>query len=330
MTMFGSGQVRVDGRANYLMKPSPGILTNYVVKGVPLNAVSPASQHVNTIITGGALSSDGSVEYSPFVTNVKVHNAVIDSVDLTYVHTAQTQGVEEERVTAVGKTIQKENNRPAVNVNVQALDIRNSRLSFKDESSDPAYALFIDGTNLQVENLSNHEQHGLSHLNLIGKFMGSGSTRIYGTFLASGGGPEFNSNIEVVNTDLTTLNPLLRAHGRFDVARGYLTVYSQMGVKGRRITGYIKPMFSDVQVYSPEKDKNKTVLQKTKELAVGAAAHILKNHNTQKVATQIDLAGDLKNPNISSWQAFIEVVKNAFVQAILPGFDRQVATQQTG
>ena len=326
MTMFDSGKVKVDGRANYLMKPSPGLLVNYVIQGVPLNAVTPASQHVNTIIDGGTLSSDGSVEYSPFITNVKVHQATIDTVDVTYVHTPQTQTAEKQRVTEVGKTIQKENNRPAVNVDVQALNINNSRLGFKDEASDPAYTLFLSNTKLSVQNLNNHVQHGLSHLNLDGKFMGSGTARIYGTFLAAGSGPEFNSNIEIVNADLTALNPLLRAHGRFDVARGYLTVYSEIGVKNSQITGYVKPMFSDIQVYSSEKDKNKSLLQKTKELAIGAAAHIMKNHSTQKVASQINLAGDLKNPNLSSWQAFIEVVRNAFIKAILPGFDREVAT----
>jgi hypothetical protein len=130
-----------------------------------------------------------------------------------------------------------------------------------------------------------------------------------------------------VNSNLTALNPLLRAHGKLDVARGYLTVYSQVGVKGSRITGYVKPMFSDVKVYSYEKDKDQSVLQQAKKVVVGAAAHILKNQKTQKVASQVSLAGDLENPNVSTWQAFVEVVRNAFVQAILPGFDRQVNFQ---
>jgi hypothetical protein len=177
---------------------------------------------------------------------------------------------------------------------------------------------------MRVENLTNHAERGLSYLDLNGKFMGSGATRIYGTFLASGGGPEFATSIEIINTKLAGLNPLLRAYGRIDIAQGYFTAYSQIGVKNSRINGYIKPMFSNVKVYSYAKDKNKNVLQQTKSLLVGAAAYILKNRKTQKVATRVNLSGDLKNPNVSTWQAFVEVVRNAFVQAILPGFDRQV------
>jgi hypothetical protein len=324
MAVFGSGWLSIDGRANYLMKPYPGIVTNYVVKDVPLSAITPASRHINIIITDGICSSNGTIEYSPTLTNVKVHNAMIDSVNLSYVHLAQTRVVEEKRVVKAGKIIQRQNNRFSVNVVVQELNIRKSRLDFKNQDSDPPYVLFIKDSNIKVQDLSNHAEHGPSRLDIDGKFMGSGATRIYGTFMAGAGGPEFTTSIEIRNTDLTALNPLMRAHGRIDVAQGYLTVYSQISVKDSRISGYIKPLFSDVKIYSYEKDKNKNVLQQTKSLLVGAAAYILKNRKTQKVATRVNLSGDLKNPNVSTWQAFVEVVRNAFVQAILPGFDHQV------
>jgi hypothetical protein len=37
----------------------------------------------------------------------------------------------------------------------------------------------------------------------------------------------------------------------------------------------------------------------------------------------VDLTGKLKNPNVNTWQAVVEVLQNAFIQAILPGFDRE-------
>jgi hypothetical protein len=57
---------------------------------------------------------------------------------------------------------------------------------------------------------------------------------------------------------------------------------------------------------------------------------MLKNGKTQKVATQVSLAGNLNNPDVSTWEAFVEVVRNAFIQSILPGFDRQVNPQGIG
>jgi hypothetical protein len=257
---------------------------------------------------------------------IDVRNATIDTVDVTYVHLRQTQIAETRRIETVGKTVEKENNRPAVNIRMRELDIRDSRLAFEDQASDPAYTLFINGTNITLENLGNHRVNGPARLHLTGKFLGSGSTKIEGTFLASGQGPEFAMNAAILNTDMRALNPLLRAHGRFDVAQGEFTVYAQLGVKDRRITGYVKPMFSNLKVYDYNKDKNKGLLQQAKEMAIGAAAHIFKNSQTKKVATQVDLSGTLKDPNVSTWQTFVEVVRNAFIKAILPGFDREVQT----
>jgi hypothetical protein len=82
MTVFDRGRLRVEGRANYLMKPFPGVMADYWLKDAPLSSVTPASRHVNMTIKGGTLSREGRIEYSPKITNVDVTNATINSVDL--------------------------------------------------------------------------------------------------------------------------------------------------------------------------------------------------------------------------------------------------------
>ena len=44
------------------------------------------------------------------------------------------------------------------------------------------------------------------------------------------------------------------------------------------------------------------------------------------MATDIDLKGKLTSPDISTWQALAQVLRNAFIEAIIPGFDRAVAS----
>jgi len=123
---------------------------------------------------------------------------------------------------------------------------------------------------------------------------------------------------------LTVASWLLRAHGRFDVAQGQFTVYAQLGVKARRITGYVKPMFSGLEVYNYQKDKNTGVLHQARELVIGGASHRFKNSSTQQVATEVNLTGKLTSPGVSTWQAFVQVLHNAFIEAILPRFYRSV------
>jgi Domain of Unknown Function (DUF748) len=327
LVIFDRGKISLDGRANYLMKPFPGTQTRYTIADVPMDAVTTASRHINVLISGGTFASDGFVEYSPKVTNVDVHHVTFDAINLTYSHRPATEDAEARRITTAGRTVEKETNRRAVNIKVRELDIKRSRLAFDDETSKPPFNLYLIDTDLKLLHLANHRSEGPARLMLNGKFMGSGITEVTGTFLAAGAGPEFNVNIAIVNTDLTSLNPLLRAYGRFDVARGRFTVYSQLGVRNANMSGYVKPMFSDLKVYDYQQDKNKGILSQAKEMMIGAASHIFKNPETQRVATQVNVVGPLKKPNVSTWEAFVEIVRNAFVQAILPGFDRELHIQ---
>jgi hypothetical protein len=296
---------------------------------VPLSAFDPEIRQINLAVSGGRLSSRGEVEYSPTITRVQVANATIDGITVGYVHAAKTQQAEVRRIKDTGRQIEKQNNRPAVDINVRELDITHSSFSFTDQTRDPNYRLFMDDTDLTLSNLSNHWQEGRADLTLHGKSMGSGDTKVYGNFLASQNGPILNMNIASRNTNLPSMNNLLRAYGRFDVAAGQLSVFSEVHIKDDEINGYVKPMFANLKVYDYQKDKNTGALHQTKELLIGGASRLFKNSSTQQVATEVDLTGKLTGPNVSTWQALVEVLHNAFIEAILPGFDRAVQPNVT-
>ena len=122
------------------------------------------------------------------------------------------------------------------------------------------------------------------------------------------------------------MNDLLRAYGSFDVAAGQLSVFSQVAVKDGNMDGYIKPMFANLKVYDYQKDKNTGLLHQAKELAIAGASHLFKNRSTEKVAADIDLKGKLTSPDVDTWQAIGQVLRNAFIEAIIPGFDCATAS----
>jgi hypothetical protein len=326
LVVFETGQAVIDGHANFLEEPFPGARAKYTIQNVPLSAFDPEIRQINLQVSGGKLSSNGLLEYSPKITRVDVDNATIDRVDVGYVHAPSTQNAEAQRVKNAGKQIEKENNRPAVEIAVRDFDVTRSNFSYTDKTSNPNYEVFIKDTELVVKNLSNHQTQGPAQLALRGKFMGSGDTNVDGDFLASQQGPAFNLKVAMVNTDLPSMNDLLRAFGRFDVAAGQISVFSQVAVKDGNIDGYIKPLFANLKVYDYQKDKGTGVLHQTKELAIAGASHLLKNRSTDKVAADVDLKGKLTSPDIDTWQALGQVVRNAFIEAIIPGFDRAVGS----
>jgi hypothetical protein len=326
LVIFGTGRATIDGHANYLEEPFPGARAQYRIANVPLSAFDPEIRQINVAVSGGRLSSNGLLEYSPKVTRVEVENAVIDGMDVGYVHSPATKQAEAQRAKETGEEIEKQNNRPAVDITVRGFDITHSSFSFIDRTSDPNYKIFINNTDLTLKNLSNHQTQGPADLTLRGKFMGSGDTNVAGEFLASQQGPAFNLKVALQNTDLTSMNDLLRAYGRFDVAAGQLSVFSEVAVKDGNMDGYLKPMFANLKVYDYQKDKGTGGLHQAKELAIGGASHLFKNRSTEEVAADIDLRGKLTSPDVSTWQALAQVLRNAFIEAIIPGFDLAVAS----
>jgi hypothetical protein len=166
-------------------------------------------------------------------------------------------------------------------------------------------------------------------LNLTGKLMGSGDTTMTGVLRPESDGPDFSFDLTSVNTDLTSLNDFLRAYGKFDVESGHVSIYTQMSMKKHYMTGYVKPIFTDIKVYDPKKDAKKPVLHQAYEIVVAGAAKLFKNRSTNEVATKVDISGPVNTPNISIWQAIGQFIQNAFVKAIVPGYDHEVTQAKT-
>ena len=119
------------------------------------------------------------------------------------------------------------------------------------------------------------------------------------------------------------MNDLFRAHGKFDVFKGTFSLYSEVGVKDGFISGYVKPLFTDVEVYDSRQDAEKGVLKKIYEGAVDVVAKILENKRDD-VATEVRLSGPVDGKNSSTLQVIAKLIENGFFNAILPGFDRQI------
>ena len=189
VVIFGTGRATIDGHANFLEEPFPGARAQYTIENVPLSAFDPQIRQMNVAVSGGRLSSNGLLEYSPKVTRVQVDNATVDGVALGYLHAPSTRQAEARRVKETGKQIEKQNNRPAVDISVGEFDITRSSFSYTDKTTNPNYRLFFSDADIALKNLSNHQQQGRADLTLRGKFMGSGDTNVSGDFLASQHGP---------------------------------------------------------------------------------------------------------------------------------------------
>ncbi len=123
---------------------------------------------------------------------------------------------------------------------------------------------------------------------------------------------------------MRTMNDMLRAYGKFDVAAGTFSVYSEIKVKNGPVEGYVKPLFSGLDVYDPAQDRDKNLGRKLYEKVVEGVGNLFKNVPRNEVATVASISGPLENVKVNTLEVIVKLVQNVFFKAILPGFDREV------
>jgi hypothetical protein len=285
-------------------------------------------KRANLTISGGALSSQGELEYGPQHREAKVADVTVRGLHLDYTHTTATAPAEKARGKEVAKVAK--NPQPAMPVTIERLRLVDGNLGLITPAKDHRVRVYVNGADLDVTNLSSGFRRGPARARLSGHFNGSGSVRGSATFRPARNGPDFNLAVQVEGASLPSINDLLRAYGKFDVAQGTFSVYSEVKVHDGRIDGYVKPLFKDIKVYDPKQDQKKPALRKLYEKIVGGVSHILENHPREQVATVADLSGPISDPDTSTWEIVVRLVSNAFVKAILPGFEREYNAARGG
>jgi hypothetical protein len=326
--LFGKGRAVVKGHANFLSKPYPGVHVLYQLSQVPLERLDVLGARANLDLDGGILGSKGEVEYSPKHREAHVTALDVDDLRLDYIHTAATASAEKDRAEAVSNAAKDD--QPEMLVRVDRLQFRDGNFGLVNRDADHPYRVYVSGTDLTVTNLSSGFRDGAAKAKLKGKFMGSGAARASATFREPSSGPNFDFDIAIEGASLPAMNDLLRSYGKLDVNKGTFSVYSEVKIKDQRIVGYVKPLIKDVDVYDSKQDKKKPVLKKIYEKIVGGLSHVLENRPRDEVATVVDISGPIEDPNTSIWETVVRLVSNAFVKAILPGFDREFDAAQRG
>lgn len=324
-TIFDSGQIQMKGGAHFLAEPHASINADFSLQHIALEPLLPVTVRYNVQIRGGMLSTEGHLEYSAEgATEATVKTLTIEHARVDYVHLHETTFKETKTGYAAVKTAKNVPNKPETHIRIDHGEIKNSEVGFVNNAAKPPYRVFLSNMESKIENISNHLTEGTSTVKITGKFMGSGATVISGTFRPETKSPDFDLGIKIEKTQMRAMNNLLRAYGNFDVTNGLFSLYSELSVKNGRAEGYIKPLFKDMKVYEGRMDHEKSLFHKLYEGLVAGIAKLLENKPRNEVATKADILGPVDNPQISTWQTVINLVKNAFFKAILPGFEKEI------
>jgi uncharacterized protein DUF748 len=321
--VLDSAKLRARGHADFLAEPHPAVRLTFALDDVALRRLEPVLRHAGVAVRGGRLSTRGTIEYAPRKQAVELARLHVDDADLDYVKERASQPGPAD----TGRAARAATQEPETFIRADDVRVRRATVGYVDRTADPAYRVFVARCDASLDRFANQRvpggDAGPSHLQVRGKFMDSGPLDVDARFQPRARRADFDLQLKIENTDVTTLNDLWRAYGKFDVAAGRFSLYSQLGVHDGQVSGYVKPIFQDLDVYASEQDAQKGIARQAYEAIVGGAATILRNQPRDQVATETSLSGSLDDPNASTIQAVGGIVRNAFFQAVLPGLDRR-------
>ena len=319
--VFDSGKLWLDGHADFLAEPHAGIQAALKLEQIELDYFKPVTNRYNLSVSKGTLSLAGDIEYAPTITKLALDRVAIQGVHLEYIHKPATAQAEQVRKDQTVKAAKKVADQPDVELRIKRVEVTKSTFALVNRAASPEYRVDLTDADLVVENLSNQRIEGASVARLKGRFMGSGETQATLTLRPRKGGYDMQLSARVEDADMVRMNNLVHNYGGFEVAAGKMSVYTELQVANDTVTGYVKPLFRDVKVATPEGEPKPTLGRRLYQGAVGLAAKILKNRPRREVATVVTISGRADQPVYNMWGAVGHLLQNAFIKAILPGFD---------
>ena len=234
------------------------------------------------------------------------------------------------------KQLEKEEEGQAITETVQTLlptkihhlHITGGKVRFKDPSASPDVDLRLTRLDLFVSNLSNRSAPA-SEMPTRGRatatIQGSGRLRAQFRLNVYAKQPTFDLDLGLRGLDVRELKDLTRAHAKVDLEKGRASFYSELVARKGEIHGYFKPMLDDVEVLDSDGgDKDDAWYRKAWEGTVGAVEEVFEDQDKDRAATRVPISGQVDQPGIGVWVTVVELVTNAFIEALFPGVDHSI------
>ncbi|BCA56068.1 hypothetical protein W02_32080 [Nitrospira sp. KM1] len=322
--VFDRARLEVEGDADFLAVPLPHVEARVDLKQLQLDDLKPNLEKYHVRVHGGILSVNGRMQYAGQDVLLAAEQFHVENTKIDYLHASAAEAQEKRQLKRVAEEAKEIHQSHTIIVKIQQGSITQSEIGFTNHGAEPQYRSTLTNMDVEINNMTNRPEEGIGDVSIKGNFMGSGPTVIKASFRPEKPRPDFALTVKITKTDVTKLNPLLRAYGRVDVTKGTFAFFSQIEVKNNEIRGYVKPFLKDVEVYDPMQDKDKALGQRLYEAVVGEIVNLLKNVPREQVATKTDVSGPVGNPRANTWDIIENLVQNAFFKAILPGFEKSV------
>lgn len=204
-------------------------------------------------------------------------------------------------------------------IDITRLTIRNGRLSFQDDNTNPPVNIALEKIELIATGLRNRPTQKSggypAHLSLSGTTIGGGRVALNCSIEPLAAQPHFDLDAKIEGVSLPALNSYLRAYGKVDVSAGIFNVYSEMRAVNGGFEGYVKPFFQDVEFKDLADDK-KNIAQKVWEKIVAGFVTLVKNKQRDQLATRIPFQGKFGDTQVGVFATIRTMFHHGFIKAL--------------
>jgi hypothetical protein len=201
--------------------------------------------------------------------------------------------------------------------------IQNGSIHFRAFQAKQPVDIYLSEVNASVDNLGNIRDETkplVSTVQVTALAMDQAKFEYKMTLDPFAYRPTFHMGLRLLGLDVTKINDLAVSYGKFDFERGWFDLVVEADAKEGQLSGYAKPLFRNLKVFSLTEDiKDENVLELFWQALVGGLTSLLKNHPRDQFGTLIPFSGDLSQATSTDVLATIgNILRNAFVRAYLP------------
>ena len=213
-------------------------------------------------------------------------------------------------------------------ITLNEVRISDGKISFRNFNSRPPVNLNATNVDARIFNLTNVvDTKGKRDARFEGKALlpGRAPLETQATFDPFSNFEDFEFRLRARDIELKRMNDFAAAYGKFDFNAGHGDVVIEAKADKARLTGYIKPLLRDVDVFNWQQDvenKDKGLFRSIWEALVGGTETVLKNQGKNQFATKVELNGNVHQKDISAFQAFLQILRNGFIQAFNAQYER--------
>lgn len=261
---------------------------------------------------------DFAIEWKALLHGKLVGRVLMDQPELNFV---DAPGEEADQTGAEGPWLQMI--RDLFPFKINTTTIRDGSIHFRAYHGEKPMDVYLSRVEGSIDNLTNIRDETnplVSTVQGAGLVMDQAKFEYKMTLDPFSYRPTFHMAMRILGLDVTRINDLALTYGKFDFERGWFDLVVESDAKEGQLTGYIKPLFRNLKVFSLTEDiKEQNPLRVFWQALVGAVTTVFKNQPRDQFGTLIPFSGDLSGTTTTDILATVgNVLRNAFVRAYLP------------